>query len=176
MRWDHLFADLEGQFDAASSAQFSAEVSEMTRGERAAVELAARFKSSRGSRIRLELRDGDFVEGEVSEASALWVLMTSGSREHVVPMPAVMSVAGLTARAAPLGEVDRRLSLGHAMRALSRDRARVVVQTDAGAHAGVIGAVGADHMDVATALGERAQMTVPFAAIVQVRSAESHGD
>lgn len=176
MRWDNLFSDLEGQLTAASTAQFSAEVSELTRGERAAVELAARFKATRGERARLELSDGDFVEGEVSEASALWVLVTSGAREHVVPLAAVMSVSGLSTRAAPLREVDRRLSLGHAMRALSRDRARVVVQTYAGAHAGVIGAVGADHMDVATALGDRAQVTVPFAAIVQVRSAESHGD
>jgi len=172
MRWDHLFADLEGQLSAASVAQFNAEVSELTRGERAAVELSARMKASVGSQVRLMLRDGDYVEGDVKDASAQWLLVSSARSHHVVPLHAVMTVTGLGVRAAPMTEVERRLTLGHAMRALSRDRARVAVHTDAGLCTGVIGAVGADHMDVATSVGSRSQVTVPFAAIVQVRSAE----
>jgi hypothetical protein len=99
MRWDDLFADLEGQLSAASAALFNAEVSELTRGERAAVELCARIKASVGDHVRVMLRDGDYLEGDVKDASAQWMLVSSARSHHVIPLSAVMTVAGLSVRA-----------------------------------------------------------------------------
>jgi hypothetical protein len=176
MRWNDLFADLEGQLSAAAAAQFNAEVSELTRAERASVELAARAVATLGGPVTVTLRGGDQVSGTVADASPQWLLVTQGARQHLIPLDAAQVIGGLSAQAAPLSEVERRLSIGHALRALSQDRARVIVQTDALELAGVIGTVGADHMDVATSVGSQARVTVPFAAIIQVRSADGSTD
>ncbi|PKQ25474.1 MAG: hypothetical protein CVT64_09730 [Actinobacteria bacterium HGW-Actinobacteria-4] len=176
MRWNDLFADLEGQLSAAAAAQFNAEVSELTRAERASVEFGARAVATVGGSVTVTMRDGEHVAGTLADASPQWLLVTQGVRQHLIPLEAVSFIGGLSTQAAPLSEVDRRLSVGHAYRALSVDRARVVVHTDATALAGVIGAVGADHVDVATSLGNQARVTVPFAAIIQVRSADGASD
>lgn len=172
MRWNDLFADLEGQLSAAAAAQFNAEVADLTRAERASVEFAARMVASRGRVVEITLRNGEHVRGKVADASPQWSLVTDGSRQALVPLSAIAAVAGMSSSAAPLSEVDRRLSMGHALRALSRDRVRVVVQTDAHQLAGVVGAVGADHLDLATTLGSEGIVAIRFSAVMCVRSAD----
>jgi hypothetical protein len=78
-------------------------------------------------------------------------------------------VAGLGTRAAELTEVERRLGLGHALRALARDRARVVVSTLSGDVTGIIGAVGADFIELSTGVG--ASVLIATDAVTRVRSA-----
>lgn len=173
MRWNDLFADLEGQLSASAAAHFSAEVAEMTRAERASVEFAARIVASRSGAADLVLRNGERVQGTIADASPQWVLLTAQSRQRLIPVTAIASAAGLSTASAPLSQVDRGLSMGYALRALARDRVRVVIDTDAASFAGVIGAVGDDHCDVATSLGRQGTLTVRFAAIVQVRSADA---
>ena len=74
MRWEALFADLEAQLEAARSAELSADVAELTRAERATVELSSRLRSAHGQ--VLTVRSGparvtgtvlDAVIGAVSE-------------------------------------------------------------------------------------------------------------
>lgn len=167
MRWDDLFADLEGQLHSAQGQQFMADVADMTRAERASVELAARVMASAGQSVKVTLRDGDTVAGAIVDASAQWLLLGSTGPQTLIPMSAVAMLSGLGTQAAPLSEVERRLSLGHALRALSRDRAHVVVHTAGGQVRGVINAVGADFIDVSSEAG--VLVTVPYAAIVSVR-------
>ena len=78
-------------------------------------------------------------------------------------------VSGLPPRTTELTEVDKRLGIGHALRALARDRARVIVDTAAGSASGLVGVVGADFIEVSTAVG--ASVAVPMAAITKVRAA-----
>jgi hypothetical protein len=169
MRWDHLFADLEGQLAAERAAHFQADVAEMTRAERASVELSARLVAQRGKDITVVLATGDTVRGTVADAAAQWVLLTDDGRHVLVPRKAVTAVHGLGARARASTEVERRLSLGYALRALSRDRARVVVRTQASEFSGALGAVGADYVDVSTRPDQ--VTSVPFDAIMLVRQA-----
>jgi hypothetical protein len=169
MRWDHLFADLEGQLAAERAANFQADVAEMTRAERASVELASRIITQRGTKVSIALVTGETLVGTVADAAMQWVLLSPDGPQVLVPSKAIVAVHGLGARARAANEVERRLSLGYALRALSRDRARVVVRTCGGEFGGVLGAVGADYVDIAS---EDAQaVSVPFDAIVTVRQA-----
>lgn len=169
MRWDDLFADLEGQLHATQSAQFMADVADMTRAERASVELAARVVASAGQSITVTLSDGTTVSGVIVDASTQWLLLGASGPQTLIPLPAVTMLSGLSVQAAPLSEVERRLSLGYALRALSRDRSHVVVHTASGQVRGVINAVGADHLELLTETGM--QLTVPHGAIICLRGA-----
>lgn len=149
MRWGALFADMELQLDAFERQDRDQAVADLTRAERASVLLADRLRACDGREVRLVLRDGSAVGGAVADVGPAWLLIAEHGREHLVPFSAVATVAGLGVAAPPETGVLRRLGLGHALRAVARDRAVVRVVTTAGATSGRIDAVGADHVDVA---------------------------
>jgi hypothetical protein len=168
MRWDDLFSDLGAQLGAAQDAQFQADVSDLTRSERASIELAERLLTARGSAVALTLRDGEVVRGEVVDAAVQWLLLGASGPQTLVPMRAVALVSGLPPRMSLVTEVERRLGIGHVLRALARDRARVVIDFGAGEVTGLIAVVGADYVEVSTSVG--AMSAVPIDAIMRVRS------
>ncbi len=170
MRWEDLFSDFEGQWNAAQEEDWRAQVAERTRGERGAVELSARVMAARGSEVFLTLLDGEMLKGELTDCTHTWLLIVDlGHRQHLVPAHAVAMVRGLDHVGRTLSEVERRLGLSHVLRVLSRDRVRVRVRTVGGEVHGVIATVQADHIDVA---GDGPLRTsVPFAQIVEVVSA-----
>lgn len=171
MRWDDLFSDLEAQLGAAQDAQFQADVSDLTRSERASIELAERLLSARGQSVALTLRDGEMVQGVVVDAAVQWLLLETGGPQTLVPMRAVALVSGLPPRTSHVTDVERRLGIGHALRALARDRARVTVDVGAGEVTGLIAIVGADYVELSTSMG--AMCAVPIDAIMRVRAAVS---
>lgn len=149
MRWDALFADMELQLDAAEARERAAQVADLTRAERASVRLADRLRAGTGGPVRLALRNDVGVDGVVTDVGTTWVLVRDDRVEHLVPLPAVVSVAGLgSAVVPPPGAVLRGLGLGHVLRALSRDRQVVRVLGGARTMLGRIDAVGADHLDL----------------------------
>lgn len=167
MRWDALFSDYEAQMTAARDDNWRAEVADRTRGERAAVELAARLNAATGRELSFTLVDGHTVTGYVRECAHSWVLLEDDvARNHLVPATAIAAVRGVGPLAQHLSEVERRLDLTHALRALSRDRTRVRVRTVGSEALGVIAGVHADHIDVAEAAGKRA--SVPLTQIIEV--------
>lgn len=172
VRWEALFADLEAQLGAARRAEANAELPERVRAERASVALADRLRAAPGERLRVWLAGGGVVEGEVVDAAAQWLLLSDGPRQVLVPAHAVAGVGGAPSIAAPpAGVVERRLSLGHVLRALARDRVAVVVLADGYELTGRLERVGADHVDVAPSLeGARGVRAVPFTALRAVRS------
>ncbi len=170
VRWEALFTDLELQLDAARARGLADEVAELTRAERAGVGLAARVRAQRGP-LELGLRHGEPVRGDVLDAAETWVLLGDGRREHLVPMSAVAWVDGLSAGAAPpAGPVLRRLGLGHALRAVARDRAVVVARAGTAALLGRVDGVASDHLDLGLAAPDTLRPTgrrrvVPFPAL-----------
>ncbi|QTE30289.1 hypothetical protein [Pengzhenrongella sicca] len=175
MRWEALFADLEAQLEAALAADRAAEISELTRAERATVLLADRLRSARGADVALLVAGGATIAGELVDLGADWALVGDGGRRALVPLQAVIAVRGLPVRAAPApGAVARRLGLGSVLRALSRDRATVRLATEWAELAGRIELVGADHLDLVTGVDAprsgAPMWTVPFAALRVVRS------
>lgn len=167
MRWDALFSDYEGQMNAARDDDWRAEVADRTRGERAAVELAARLSGAQGAPVSLTLLDGHSVMGDLRDCGQSWVLVEDdAARSHLVPMAAITAVRGVGAVAHHLSEVERRMDLTHTLRALSRDRVRVRVRTLGTELVGMIAAVHADHIDVAEHSRER--VSVPLGHLMEV--------
>ncbi|MDN4471696.1 hypothetical protein [Demequina zhanjiangensis] len=170
MRWGQLFEDLEGRWQSDRARMFDAEVADLTRAERAGVDLAARLAASRGASLALTLRDGSAVSGVLADATAQWVLLHSSPGERLVPRGAISAVRGLSSRAVPLGRIEQRLTLGAALRALAQDRSWVAVRAQGAEMIGLLESVGADFVEVAPEEG--VPVTVPFDALLEVRSAQ----
>ncbi|HYN65680.1 MAG TPA: hypothetical protein VES93_02250 [Ornithinibacter sp.] len=180
MRWEGLFADLEGQLAADLRRERDDEVAERTRRERALVTLPARLAAALGTPLRVVLAGELHVEGDLEDLGQDWLLLLApGGHEVLVPLPSVVTLRSLAPHSEP-GRSARRFGLGYALRALSRDRATVVLTLVGGGPRllGTIDAVGADHLDLAEHLeglprrreNVRAVATVPFSAVVTVES------
>ena len=189
MRRDALFTDLEAQFSAGSRLDLDAEVAERMRTEAASVELADRLRGSLGLEIGIQVWTGSVFEGTLRHAGSEALVLQAAHHQVLVPYAAVIHYTGLSRLAvAEPSKVRQRLGLASALRGLSRDRTRLSVLAGRGAGGetrlhGVIDRVGRDHLDVAvTEDGEdrrasnvRQTVTVPFSALVALRSARSAG-
>jgi len=178
MRWEGLFADLEGQLAAEERRELDSEVAERTRRERALVDLTGRLAATVGSPVSLLVEGGRVVSGVLADVGDGWLLVADPPRELLVPRGALVTVEGLPPHADP-ARTARRFGLGHALRALARDRATVTLEVSSGAPlVGTIDVVGADHLVLAEhPEGEprrrenvRRLLTVPFAAVRTVGS------
>ena len=170
MRWDALFADMELQLVAADSDARAQEVADITRAERAAVLLADRLRAAEGTTVGITLASGHRLEGTVLDAAAAWVLLARGGGEHLISLTAVAAVSGLgPGSAGPTGLALRRLGLGHALRAVARDRSLVRVTTFGATVQGRIDAVGADHVDVGLAFEDDGRPTGERQAVTFAR-------
>ncbi|MDP9395589.1 MAG: hypothetical protein M3Q27_15630 [Actinomycetota bacterium] len=175
MRWERLFADLEGQLDESGRADLDAEVADRTRAERSAIRLVDRLRAASGSTVTVVL-DGRSVVGRVADVGADWVLLEETARVALVPLRAVNTLRGLGARArhpGSEGPVAGRRELTAVLRSLARDRADAVLSLTGGSEvSGVIERVGADHLDLAErgGGGDGHRLTVPLSALVVVRT------
>ncbi|AKU16241.1 hypothetical protein [Luteipulveratus mongoliensis] len=180
MRWQDLFADLEGQLRHAEQRDRIAEVADRTRRERATVAWTDRAAVSVGSSITVVTAAGPVV-GVLEDLGEDWLLLEeTGRRTALVPTASVLSLVGLAQQSDGHRGFGRRFGLSVALRAVSRDRAPVVVHDVAGsATSGTIDRVGADYFDLAehpadvvrrpgSITGER---TVTFAALAVLRRA-----
>lgn len=189
MRWDALFADLETQMAASERLDLDAEVTERTRAEAAAVELADRLRGSLGLLIVVQLASGSTVEGTLSHAGSQALVLDEPLHQVLVPYAAAVRYRGLSRLAVPEpSRVRQRLGLASALRGLARDRAALAVLLTGGSAGetvlhGVIDRVGRDHLDLAvTGDGEdrrtanvRQVATIPFGALAGIRSARTPG-
>ncbi|MDC7121137.1 hypothetical protein OMK64_06265 [Cellulomonas fimi] len=175
MRWEALFDDMEAQLVAARTAAVRLDVAELTRAERATVALTDRLRAAGASSLTVRTAHGEPLRGSLVDVAPEWLLLAVGPvQQALVPTAAVVAVGGLTAHAAPAAAaVERRLGLGHALRALARDRAVVRVRAAGVEIVGRVDRVGADHLDVTEAdrpAGVAATWAVPFATLEVVRS------
>jgi hypothetical protein len=154
MRWQRLFADLEGQFEEHETAADRAESASRARAEVGAISLADRLRGSVGRPVSLRCRGAGQVAGRLVEVGADWLLLEDEqARSTLVALAAVRAVSGLgrqTAVSEDRGVVRARLDLRRALRALARDRAAVQVVLDDGLSlSGTVDRVGADHVELA---------------------------
>ncbi len=180
MRWQELFADLEGQLVAAEREERRAQISERTRAERARVQLADRFAASRGRQVTMVTAAGP-VSGRLDDLGRDWALIDeTGRRAALVPLDAVVSVVGLVRGSDDDRGSGRRFGLGTALRGISRDRAAVAVHDRAGGLCtGTIDIVGADYLELSEHPADAVRRTgaitgrrvVPFGATAVVRRA-----
>lgn len=185
MRWEGLFEDLDAQWAAEERRERDVEIADRTRAERARIALAERYAATKGGRISMSMVTGTTLEGRVVDLGADWVLLRdTAGREVLVATWAVVSATGLSGRSDP-SVTARRFALGYALRALSRDRAAVILSDAAGGRVtGTIDVVGQDWCELSEhPLDEprragmvRAKRVIPSAAIVSVHSPQRADD
>jgi hypothetical protein len=182
MRWEQLFADLEGQAEAAAAAELAVELADRTRREVGRLRLVDRLRAADGARLVLRVQGAGVLTGTVADVGADWVLLAEpDGRGALVPLAGVLALSGVGTRSdvpGNEGAVEQRLDLRFALRRLVRDRATVeVVLTDGTAVAGTFDRVAADHVDLAQHLPEQARraravrqvLLVPLSALALVR-------
>ncbi|WP_224047051.1 hypothetical protein [Arthrobacter sp. NicSoilB4] len=189
MRWDALFDDLETQMAAGERLDLDAEITERTRTEEAAVELADRLRGSLGRLIVVQLASGSTIEGTLSHAGSQALVLDEARHQVLVPYASAVRYLGLSRLAiAEPSKVRQRLGLANALRGLSRDRAGLAVLLSGGLEGettlfGVIDRVGRDYFDLAVtgdaeerrAAKVRQLATIPFSALAGIRSARTPG-
>ncbi len=180
MRWEKLFADLEAQAAGEERAALEAEVADRARRETARLRIVDRLRAaqSTGAVVTVEVRGSGSFDARVSAVGSDWLLLAVGAAELVVPVAALEGIRGLGGVSADPGSeglVDARLGLGHALRAVARDRSEVVVTTVSGVSlSGTIDRVAQDYLELMEhPAGEprsRAGLKlVPFTALAAVR-------
>jgi hypothetical protein len=183
VRWESLFADLEGRMEAAEAAELAAEVTDRTRRELARVRLTDRLAPGTGQALTLGVRGAGRVAGRLAGVGPDWLLLREAAgREALVSLAAVTRIGGLPSvsrEPGSEGRVAARLDLRRALRGLARDRAGLqVVLVDGEVLAGTLDRVGADHCEMAAhAAGEprragavRGVEALPLTALALVRS------
>lgn len=150
MRWRRLFDDLEAHVREQELAERRTEVADRTRRERAGVRVLDRLLAHEGE-LDLMLTTGRSVGGRLEDVGDGWCTVVGSGAQHLVPLRAVVQIAGLAPRV-DTGESTRtvrRLSLGYALRALSRNRSAIRLDDVLGRTVtGTIDNVGGDFVEV----------------------------
>jgi hypothetical protein len=182
MRWERLFADVESQLEAADRAELAGEVADRTRREVARLRLADRLRASVGAELQLSVAGAGALRGRLRRVGEGWLLVQpEAGPAALVLRTALLAVDGLPAAATEPGSegpVLSRLDVGHALRAIARDRSPVAVQLRDGTRLdGTLDRIGSDFADLALhPAGEarrenavRSVRTVTFEGIAVVR-------
>src|SRR5690625_6715942 len=123
MRWQTLFRDLELELESLDRQQDAQDTREQIRTQLAEISLQDRLRGNIGNQLRFTLAGGHAVQGVLDRCYAQWLLLTSSEGEALIPARAIAAVEGLQPAAGPPpGPTANRLTLGHALRALARDR------------------------------------------------------
>jgi predicted secreted protein len=192
VRWDELFADLEGRLEHELDVERQELAAEEERLRLARLGLRDRILAmANGGFVSLLLVDGESCELRVESAGRDWIageaVVGSGRHAVVVPVGAIIGVTPERDQLAqglrpPAGEMlpdlSGRLGLAFVLRDLCRRRAGVELRTRVGTATGTIDRVARDHLDLAEHdAGEarrdrvvRRIRLVPFEAIVRVRT------
>jgi hypothetical protein len=182
MRWEELFAELELQLAAMSAAELDAEVAERIRIEDSRITWVQRLRAQLGRELDVTVRSVGSVRGTLTRVGSDCAVLSGGERLSLVPLAAVVSVAGMEAAADTSGPaaVTSRLGLGSALRALARDRAVLRVHCIDGQQVvGTPARVGADYLELAVHAADEgprpaavtARLFVPFPGLVLLRPA-----
>jgi len=160
VRWDDLFADLEGQLEQELGAEDLDVAAEEERLRLGRLSLRDRIAALAAQTGALELTEGARVELRVETVGRDWVsgsAMGSRSASCLVPLDAIAGMSVEPDRVASSlatsfehpDALSRRLGLSFVLRDLCRRRCPIDVTTSARALHGTIDRVGRDHLDLA---------------------------
>lgn len=190
MRWDELFADLDGQAAADEAARLAAEVAERGRWEAGQTSLADRIRGwPVGASISVGLPGGDSAKGPLLAVGLDWLAVGDGREDCAVPLPAVrwlrsdlaepVNGEGRAGRGSTPG--IHRLRIAYVARSLVRDRAYVRIRLIEGETvSGTIDRAGPDHLELAQHPADlprrtsavQASWQLPYAAIASIRGGQ----
>lgn len=145
MRWERLFAELEGQATDDALSERDALIEDLRQGEWA----TTGWWQLCGGRAGVEVVGLGRIDGVIVSANQ-HVLQVRTAREDVLVNAAhVLGVLAPARRAQTPTAVDARLGLRHALRACQRDADRVRIhRVDASMRAGVVEQVGQDFVSL----------------------------
>jgi hypothetical protein len=160
VRWNRLFADLEGQAADLELEERDALVNELRDGAWAETS----WRDLVGGHVVLDVEGLGRVEGEARLVNEHVLHVVSERTEHVVAASAVLDVVASEHRATAPTTVTSHLGWGHLLRAArdDGDRARLA-RTDGIVVNGAVEVVGRDFVTIVSGSGRT--HTVPFAAI-----------
>ena len=163
MRWEKLFADLEGLADDDALAERDALVNDLSLGERA----ATTWQQLTGGDAAFEVAGVGRVDGEIVSSNAR-VIHVLTARAHVLLNPeSVMAVLSASQRAKKGSAVASRLGWPHVFRLLQGDQDRVqVFRSDGTVRAGIVVGAGADFVRLSDDAGNA--LMIPYAAVAAV--------
>lgn len=160
MRWDELFADLEGQLEDGIDREQREEQAEEERLRIGRARLRDRIRSMGGVRepVRIRLRNGSTIDFAPRTVGRDWLSgdLSGTLAQAVLPLAAIAAVLPTAtqlersrAEPAPAGALTDRLGLAFVLRDLARRRRTVQVTTCTGVLTGTLDRVGRDHVDLA---------------------------
>jgi hypothetical protein len=163
MRWDELFADLEGQLEAGIGAEErdrEAEEERLRVGRLTIRDRIAAIAASTSPALVVQLVTGESIAIRARTFGRDWVACdladSRDGAQAVLPLAAIAAllpapgqIAASTAPVAPAGTLTDRLGVHFVLRDLCRRRRHVVVVTPRGSFAGTFDRVGRDHADLA---------------------------
>jgi hypothetical protein len=151
IRWDRLFADLEGQLEAAARVDLAAEVADRTRYEISRTRLLDRLRAALDCEVELTVTGVGPVVGTLTRVGADFVVIDAAGSLALIRAGAVVTARNLGAASRSVaGEVAARIAIGMVARELARDRTTVTVWLwDGTTLAGTVDRVGADYLDLA---------------------------
>ena len=163
MRWEKLFADLEGIVDDEALTERDALVTELRDGELAATS----WQQLAGGDVSLEVAGVGRIDGEVQSGND-HVIHVLTDRAHILVNPvAVLAVLGGSHRAAKRTTVASKLGWSYVFRLLQRDQDRVqIYRRDSSARTGAVVRVGADFVQIRDEAANTPM--IPYAAIATV--------
>ena len=163
MRWEKLFADLEGIVDDEELTERDALIAELRDGERA----ATNWQQLAGGAVSLEVAGFGRIDGTVQSGND-HVIQLLTDRAHILVNPvAVMAVLGAAQRAAIPTTVSSKLGWPYVFRLLQRDQDRAqLYRTDSTSKSGKVVLVGADFVQIRDEAGNAPM--IPYAAIAAV--------
>lgn len=181
MRWDALFNDLEAQIAARSVAADESEIADLTRLEQSGVSLADRLRGQTQLTLRIRASGGVVFTGRLSHVGSEWVVLESELSTTLIPFFSIQLIEGVGRQMRQEhSAVQRRLGLAAALRALARDRARVVIYgaSEGVRVEGIIDRVGSNFVEMAAvARGEQRRpgnvggvFAIPFTGMAAVSS------
>jgi len=163
MRWQKLFADLEGIAEDEALAERDALVHDLRDGERATMT----WQQLAGGQVSFEVAGAGRVDGLVQSGNDQVIHVLSDHAHVLVHPDAVMAVLSASQRAAKTSVVSSRLGWSYVFRLLQRDQDPVRVhRRDASVRAGTVVLVGADFVQIRDEAAN--VLMIPYAAIATV--------
>jgi len=163
MRWDRLFADLEGE--AARLAKVEIETVAAELGDEAWGQTS--WRRLLGGRVELEVRGAGRVSGEVASVNEVLIRLRGDTGDRLVATSSVLEIVDSEHRSDPPGRVEAALGWPSALRRLRDAGEDVRVTGDDGrVVTGRIDAVGQDFVRIVVESGRRRIVLLDAVAMI----------